>query len=594
MFNGFRPSAWSVILVLLAIPLAAQDAPAIVATSSGERVRLIASPNVCQMRVQMFGSDGQLLFDSDWKDGNVFDGPAIEGAHRVFVSVKDIESRVIEKDVALAEKSSPTMTLLAHDGNKGMVVNTNGDLSFRFGDILKGMDAEAMRLTPEGELHVRGAIHADKGILMPDGTVLTTARRESVSAGLADPPATAQRSVAAATRLTPHPTFAPAYQFVVGDTGVNVGTTNPAYRLDVTGDINTATQYDLGGARFVHASGTLNTFVGSGSGNLTLSGTNNTGLGVGTLGVSTTATANTAIGASALFNDTTGFDNTGNGTAALYSNTTGYENTGMGRSALFSNTTGFDNTAVGRSALINNTLGGENTAVGAFTLQSNIDGGGNTAVGHKALQFSTSGSNVAVGTVALWNVTTGSGNIGIGVDAGVSVTTGANNIEIGNVGNLGDDQTIRIGSVQSRTFIAGISGITTGGAATAVVIDGNGQLGTISSSRRYKFDIVDMSESTDALMQLRPVKFRYITQGKGAPLQFGLIAEEVAQVYPELVTRNKDGEVESVMYQFLAPMLLNEVQKQRREIAKQQNTIDTLNAKLERLMNRVEQMERGY
>ena len=114
-------------------------------------------------------------------------------------------------------------------------------------------------------------------------------------------------------------------------------------------------------------------------------------------------------------------------------------------------------------------------------------------------------------------------------------------------------------------------------------LDGNGQLGTVSSSRRYKFDIADMAKATEGLMQLRPVTFRYLAHGDNAPLQYGLIAEEVAEVYPELVTRNKDGEVEAVMYQFLAPMLLNEVQKQRQKIEEQRQENAALRTRLERL-----------
>jgi endosialidase-like protein len=566
MFNGFRPSAWSLILLLLASPLAAQDEPAIVATSSGERVRFVSPANICQIRVRVLGSGGQMLFDSDWKDGNVFDGSAIEGAHRLLVSVKDIDGHVIEREVALAEKSSPTITLLAHDGNNGMVVSTGGDLSFRFGDFLAGKDAEAMRLTPAGDLLIHGAIHADKGIMMPDGTVLMTARAGGAARIAQAPLAPAQKSASAASHLTPHPTFAPAFQFVVGDTGVNVGTTNPAYRLDVTGEINTATQYDIGGTRFVHSFGTLNTFVGSGSGNLTLTGSNNTGLGIGTLGATTAGTGNTATGASALFNDTTGNSNTGNGTGALYSNTGGDENTAVGRLALFGNTVGTDNTAVGTFAMQTNTNGSFNTAAGVNALYGG-NGSGNTAIGRNAL-YSATGAN----------------NLALGAGAGIAITNGNNNIDIANPGDPADSGVLRIGESPTRTYIGGISGATTTGAAVGVVIDNNGQLGTISSSRRYKFDIEDMRESTDGLMQLRPVKFRYIAHGTDAPLQYGLIAEEVAEVYPEMVTRNKDGEPESVMYQYLAPMLLNEVQNQRREI-------EELTTTVQRLLKRVEQLE---
>jgi hypothetical protein len=126
--------------------------------------------------------------------------------------------------------------------------------------------------------------------------------------------------------------------------------------------------------------------------------------------------------------------------------------------------------------------------------------------------------------------------------------------------------------------------VTTGATnAVAVLIDSNGQLGTTSSSRRVKFDIAGMGDGTDGLMRLRPVTFRYLAYGINAPLQYGLIAEEVAEVYPELVARNKDGEVETVMYQFLAPMLLNEVQKEHRRNEEQQKTIDRLEQRLQAL-----------
>src|SRR5439155_16735159 len=150
-------------------------------------------------------------------------------------------------------------------------------------------------------------------------------------------------------------------------------------------------------------------------------------------------------------------------------------------------------------------------------------------------------------------------------------------------GGAAESSTIRIGTggTHTKTFIAGITGVTTGGAAVAVLVDGNGQLGTASSSRRYKFDIAGMGETTADVMRLRPVTFRYLAHGANAPLQYGLIAEEVAEIYPELVTQNSKGEVETVMYQFLAPMLLNEVQNQHRQIEEQQKTNDRLERRLE-------------
>jgi hypothetical protein len=310
----------------------------------------------------------------------------------------------------------------------------------------------------------------------------------------------------------------------------------------------------LGGNRFAHSFGAFNTFLGVNAGNLTMSGTENT-----------------ASGAYALSNNLIGLFNTAIGAGAMERNTTGNANTASGDSALRFNTSGSQDTASGNQALDSNTFGNDNTATGFEALFNNTTGSSNTANGHQALLSNT----------------TGFGNIAIGDGAGGNLTTGNNNIDIGNVGIGGEATTIRIGTSGTHTaaFIAGIRGVTTGQAdAVSVMIDSTGQLGTTSSSRRYKFDIASMGEATEGLMRLRPVTFRYLAHGDNAPLQYGLIAEEVAEVYPELVARNKDGEVETVMYQFLAPMLLNVVQKQ-------QQTIDGLKTTLEQLMRRVEQLE---
>jgi hypothetical protein len=337
----------------------------------------------------------------------------------------------------------------------------------------------------------------------------------------------------------------------------------------------TAGVITLGGVPFAHRFGTLeNTFLGSNAGNFTMTGG-----------------FNTATGYAALGNNTTGVNNTAYGGGALYYNTTGYQNTAIGLNALDINTTGYDNTAIGLFALGLNSSGYHNLAAGFEALYNNTMGFYNTAVGYHAL----------------YNNTTGADNIGLGAFAGYQLTTGHHNIDVANQGVAGESSTIRIGTsgTHTKAFIAGISGVTTGGAGVAVVVDANGQLGTGISSRRYKFDIAAMGSSTDDLMRLRPVTFRYLAHGENAPLQYGLIAEEVAEVYPELVARNKDGEVETVMYQFLAPMLLNEVQKQHQRIEEQQAENKTLGQRtaelqadnaalrnqLEKLMRRVDQLE---
>jgi len=298
---------------------------------------------------------------------------------------------------------------------------------------------------------------------------------------------------------------------------------------------------------------------------------------------------NTALGAGALSSNTTGVANTALGSNALLSNTTGFANTAMGDSALINNTTGADNTALGFHALFNNTTGTNNTATGDGALLSNTTGNTNTATGFAALVSNTTGSgNTATGMQALFSNTTGNENTALGFDAGLRVTTGSNNIHIGNQGADTDAALIRIGSVQTATFIAGIRGVTTGvNDAVTVLIDSNGQLGTTSSSRRVKTDILDLGDQSRALHQLRPVSFRYRSHPPDGPVEYGLIAEEVVEIYPDLVVRDSDGQPNGVRYHVLPAMLLNELQRQQREIvelrAKVQE-IDELRAQVRALI----------
>jgi hypothetical protein len=271
--------------------------------------------------------------------------------------------------------------------------------------------------------------------------------------------------------------------------------------------------------------------------------------GFDTLNSPTSGRINTASGAGALSHNTTGSNNTASGYEALFHNTTGILNTASGAGALFSNTTGFNNTASGDGALNRNTTGSNNTASGFNALVANTTGNENTASGRAALVNNTTGSN----------------NIGVGFRAGFNLTTGSNNIELGNEGVGGESGTIRIGTqgTQTKTFVGGIFGSTVTG--DAVVVSNSGQLGIVMSSARYKRDIRDMGNSSDALMKLRPVTFRY-RNDPSQQRQYGLVAEEVARVYPDLVGHNADGKVVSVHYHELVPMLLNEVQKQAEQI----------------------------
>ena len=258
------------------------------------------------------------------------------------------------------------------------------------------------------------------------------------------------------------------------------------------------------------------------------------------------------------------------GTGALSSNTTGSNNTASGHEALYFNTTGSSNTASGHEALNSNTTGNNNTASGLQALNSNTTGNNNTASGTAALLANTVGlRNVAVGNGALKANTTGSDNIALGNFAGSAPVTGVNNIHIGHAGVAGETRIIRVGrqGTQLKTFIAGIRGVPVSGAA--VVVSSTGQLGVVSSSRRYKENIQPMADASVALMKLKPVTFRYKEadeQGQ-KPVQFGLIAEEVAEVLPELVVRDDKGQPETVAYHVLPSLLLNEYQKQQVKLA---------------------------
>lgn len=296
-------------------------------------------------------------------------------------------------------------------------------------------------------------------------------------------------------------------------------------------------------------------------------------IGSGALSSNTTGWGNSAFGNAALFSNTTGYGNSGFGNGVLSTTTTGDYNTSVGYDALYFNSTGGYNTGIGSYALFNSTTGNRNTAVGAAALVTNTTGYKNTADGAGALYSNTTGAqNTASGSGALYYGTTGSNNAALGYKAGSLLTTGSNNIMIGaNVtGTPSTDSTIMIGvqGTQTQTFLAGVSGTTITGAAT-VVINSSGQLGVLASSGRYKEDIHPMGDASNKLMELRPVTFRYKKPDEAGrkPLQYGLIAEDVATVMPELVVYNKDGTPETVAYQFLPSLLLNEYQKQAKELA---------------------------
>ena len=314
-------------------------------------------------------------------------------------------------------------------------------------------------------------------------------------------------------------------------------------------------------------------------------GVANTGVGWYSLFSNTDGSYNTAVGAGTLlFNigdQTTfeGVDNTAVGAAALLFNTTGTDNTATGAVALLNNTGGSNNTATGSFALQANTTGNLNTATGLSALFSNTTGIGNTAVGGSALALNTTGGgNTAIGTGALSSNTTGNANIAIGSFAGHDLTTGNQNIVIGNPNAVADESyTIRIGgNSQTRAFFAGIRGVATGNNdAVNVVIDSDGQLGTVSSSRRFKKEIKPMDTASESILALKPVTFHYKSD-KTNRSEFGLIAEKVAEINPDLVVRDENGEIYTVRYEAVNAMLLNEFLKEHRKNEEQQATIARL------------------
>ena len=262
------------------------------------------------------------------------------------------------------------------------------------------------------------------------------------------------------------------------------------------------------------------------------------------------------------------------------------QNTATGASALENNTDAFNNTANGYQALIFNDDADNNTATGAFALSGNISGSENTATGVTALNSNTTGdSNTAIGFSALFNNTTGFQNIGVGRAAGQNVVTanhviaiGANALDISNSCFIGQIYT----NIQPQV----------GTDPDQVTINSNGRLGRANvSSRRYKHDIEPLHTASEAIYQLKPVSFRYHKQyDQTQTIAFGLIAEGVAEVNPDLVGRNREGQPESVRYEQINAMLLNEFLKEHRKgeeqdckIQEQETTIAELKSEIRNL-----------
>jgi len=438
-------------------------------------------------------------------------------------------------------------------------------------------------------------------------------------------------------------------RFAVLENGnIGIGVSNPLQKLQVngvasvsgltvngpatvTGAVNlpTAATINAGADTILHSDANQNFFAGAGAGKNATAALNNTAVGYQAFYQSANGQFNTAVGDLSLHSTTAGIFNTAHGALALYSNTTGGNNTASGFEALFSNISASNNTAVGDQALYSNTIGGQNTANGYQALYANTSGFYNTANGYQALFLNTDanwntaygyqslysnrngqdntasgyqalysningGDNLADGWQALYSNTTGNNNIAIGDFAGGNITTGTGNIEIGTDGNVNESYVIRIGrqGIQDSAFIGGIYG-TTLASGVPVYVSSDGQLGTFTSSARYKQNIQNMSDTSDVLLALHPVTFQYKPEidPQGTP-QFGLIAEQVEKVDPELVIHDQEHGIYTVRYEAVNAMLLNEFLKQHHKIEAQHRKMEEQNSEIQYLKQQNESLAR--
>jgi hypothetical protein len=394
-----------------------------------------------------------------------------------------------------------------------------------------------------------------------------------------------------------------------GYPGFNTAEGQKALFSLTTGQANTA----VGWFSLWSNDGSFNTATGAGA-LLFNTADGNTAFGTAALLFNTVGVNNAAVGAAALLNNTEGNENTATSSSALLSNTTGGFNTANGAFALFSNTEGGNNTATGSGALFGNTIGNGNTATGSGALRVNTTGASNTAIGVRALFINNADNNTATGYTALLNNTDGVDNTATGYQALLSNTTGSQNTAVGagalasaddsidNVavgfGALSDANggdcialgafagsnvttafnVIAIGhsglNVDDTTWIDNIYGVTTqSGTTLPVVVSNQGQLGTASSSRRFKKEVKPMDNASEAVLALKPVTFQYKTDNTSTP-QFGLIAEDVAAVDPNLVVRDENGEIYTVRYDAVNAMLLNEFLKEHRKVEEQNGRLE--------------------
>jgi len=319
-------------------------------------------------------------------------------------------------------------------------------------------------------------------------------------------------------------------------------------------------------------------------------GIENTATGFEALYSNISGDHNTASGAQAMLTNDTGGNNTATGYQALLSNTGGNSNTAVGVQALFSSADGDENSALGFQALNQNTTGFRNNAFGSLALANHVSGNFNNAFGSFALNSDTSGLyNCAFGNAALIN-STGDANTAVGFSAGADLTAGNGNIYIGSAVS-------GLASENNHTYIRNINttNVSGGGTDTVTVNLATGLLGHLTSSRRYKQDIKPIADASEALYRLNPVSYRYKREidSTQSPA-FGLIAEEVAEVNPNLVAHNPDGQPESVHYEMINAMLLNEFLKAHRKMEAQQKQIDDLTTRLEQQAAQIQKVSAQF
>ncbi len=456
--------------------------------------------------------------------------------------------------VSLGTNGSITLLPAQGGGFIDLVIDVNG--YYPFTGVVTTLN------TLQGDVTLAGS----NGILVPapsGATITVTSNATSANT----PSAIVSRDASG--------NFAAGTASLVGDISAANASLTGRLGLPATNGALTAGVVSINGVPFLHSLGAHNTYVGAGVGVATTSGTFNSAFGESALSSNAAGASNSAFGADAL-------------TSSL-----GVNNSAFGVSALFSNGLANDNSAFGVDALSSNTTGSFNSSFGAESLRNNLAGGDNAAFGVNTLTNSTGNFNSAFGMEALASLASGNHNVALGFNAGFSLTSGSNNIYIGNDDATSESNTIRVGNTtHTATFIAAISGKTSA-SGIAVLINSSGQLGTTTSSRRFKQDIVDLGDESDVLLKLRPVAFLYKPEYDPDRIrQYGLVAEEVAQMAPGLVVFDKEGRPETVRYHLVNAMLLNEVQKQHRVNEEQGRRIEEQRGQIRDLTERLLALER--